>query len=70
MTSSAQNNEGGSNRVRPENPSPQQHHQEIDPTTQQLIEPEDALPEVTLEQLPEPLRQAVANAGWKWGSWE
>lgn len=30
----------------------------------QLIEPENPLPEVTLEQLPGQLRQAVARAGW------
>lgn len=31
---------------------------------QTLIEPEKALPEVALADLPEPLRQAVARAGW------
>ena len=30
----------------------------------QLVEPEDALPEVTLEKLPEHLQRAVARAGW------
>jgi len=29
-----------------------------------LIEPEASLPEISLEDLPEPLRQAVARAGW------
>jgi ATP-dependent RNA helicase DeaD len=29
-----------------------------------LIEPENVLPEITLEALPEPLRQAAARAGW------
>lgn len=29
-----------------------------------LVEPESALPEMTLADLPEPLRQAVARAGW------
>jgi len=29
-----------------------------------LVEPESALPEVSLAELPQPLRQAVARAGW------
>jgi ATP-dependent RNA helicase DeaD len=29
-----------------------------------LVEPESALPEVTVAELPQPLRQAVARAGW------
>lgn len=38
-----------------------QRDQNLDPS---LIEPESALPEVTVADLPEPLRQAVARAGW------
>jgi ATP-dependent RNA helicase DeaD len=38
--------------------NPQKEHET------QLIEPQDRLPEATLEQLPEKLRQAVARAGW------
>ena len=30
----------------------------------QVVEPENALPEITLEELPEGLRQAAAKAGW------
>ncbi|MCK4547141.1 MAG: DEAD/DEAH box helicase [Candidatus Eisenbacteria sp.] len=33
-------------------------------TGDRVVEPEDSLPEVTLEQLPEKLREAVARAGW------
>lgn len=32
--------------------------------SQELIEPEDALPEITLDDLPEPLRLAAAKANW------
>jgi ATP-dependent RNA helicase DeaD len=40
-----------------------------DPTTEDshpedLVEPDNALPEITLEQLPAPLREAAARAGW------
>jgi ATP-dependent RNA helicase DeaD len=35
-----------------------------DETEDQVFEPEDALPEVTLEQLPKKLQEAVARAGW------
>ena len=34
-------------------------------TPDQVIEPDEALPEVTVEELPERLRNAAANAGWK-----
>lgn len=34
------------------------------PETQDLLEPEDALPEITLDKLPEPLRLAAAQANW------
>ena len=32
--------------------------------TEGVIEPDNALPEITLEDLPEPLRAAAARAGW------
>ena len=38
-----------------------QGHQNPDPG---LVEPESALPEVTVADLPQPLRQAVTRAGW------
>ena len=34
------------------------------PTEDQVVEPENALPEVTLEQIPKKLREAAARAGW------
>lgn len=30
-----------------------------------IVEPDDALPQVTIDDLPEPLQQAVRRAGWK-----
>src|SRR5687768_2241982 len=30
-----------------------------------VVEPENALPELTLEELPQGLREAAASAGWK-----
>jgi len=56
--------ESGPDRVEPQGSAGQRHRQEEDAARQRLIEPEDALPEVSLEQLPEQLRQAVARAGW------
>ena len=34
------------------------------PDGEQVIEPENALPEVTLQELPESLQAACARAGW------
>ena len=36
----------------------------IDPGTDEIVEPEDALPEIAVEDLPPELKAAVARAGW------
>ncbi len=37
---------------------------EADSHSEDVVEPEDSLPEITLEQLPQPLQEAAARAGW------
>ena len=37
---------------------------DADEHPEDLVEPEDSLPEITLEQLPQPLQEAAARAGW------
>ena len=54
--------QGGPDEARPS--APAARSAQDDSAGQRLIEPDDALPEATLEQLPERLRRAVARAGW------
>lgn len=55
--------QGGPDQEEPGNRATRPHPQEND-AGHRLIEPEHALPQVNLEQLPGPLRRAAARAAW------